>query len=144
MNNVIAVTQNINIPHLIELDAIGDDAIGYITVAQHSDKIPFELKRIFWTYQTPETVVRGKHAHKELQQVIVAVSGTVNLELENIQGEHYTFELDAPTKALYIPPMHWAGITLRNDTVLLSIASREYKEEDYIRSYDEFLRTGKN
>ena len=80
-----------NKPHIIELEKIGSPSLGYITVAEYQKNIPFEIKRVYWTYFTPNEVLRGGHAHKKLNQVIFAVSGIITFTTENLQGNKETF-----------------------------------------------------
>jgi len=127
-----------NKPCLINLNSIGDRSLGYITVLQHPETISFEIKRVYWTYYTPNEVIRGNHAHRALHQVIVATSGTINFELENVNGGKYNFKLDNPGVALYIPPLHWRTIQFSHNAVLLCMASNEYDQDDYIRDYGYF------
>jgi hypothetical protein len=126
-------------PYLINLQSIGAVENGYISIAQ-SPEIPFQAKRIYWTYYTPEGVIRGHHAHKNLNQVIIAVHGCIIFNIENVNGDKSRFVLDHPSKGLFIPPMHWRTIELFKDSVLLCLASEEYIEKDYIRNYDEFKK----
>jgi len=128
-------------PKIIEFDKIGSAALGYITVAEQYKNIPFDVKRVYWTYFTPHDVIRGGHAHKELEQVIVAVSGTIIFNTEDINGKKQTFVLDHPTKALYIPKCVWRDIKFSHSAVLLCLASEYYFEDDYYRDYDEFVRS---
>ena len=125
-------------PHIIEFKPVGSSELGYITVAEYSKNIPFEIKRVYWTYFTPHNVERGNHAHKTLHQVIVAVSGVIDFELESREGEKYNFKLDNPNKALYIPKEYWRVIKFSHNAVLLCLASLEYEASDYIRDYDAF------
>ena len=67
-------------PHLIELQKIGEEEIGYISVAQALSNVPFEIKRVYWIYATPETVERGNHAHKNTVQLLVCLHGAVQLK----------------------------------------------------------------
>lgn len=127
-------------PCLINFDSIGDTSLGYITIAQKNKKVPFEIKRVYWTYYTPHHVVRGNHAHHKLEQLIFAVSGVIDFELENNNGQKFSFKLDKPDVGLYIPPLHWRVIKFSHSSVLLCLASEEYKEEDYIRDYTLFKR----
>ena len=127
-------------PHTIKLDSIGSSELGYITVAETQNNIPFDIKRVYWTYYTPNQVTRGHHAHKKLEQCIFAVSGQIEFELINQVGEKFNFTLNNPDKGLYIPPMHWRTIKFSHSAVLLCLASEIYKEDDYIRDFDEFLK----
>ena len=127
-------------PHIIDLGAIGESSLGYITVVEELKNIPFEIKRVYWTYFTPNNVIRGQHAHKKLEQVIVAVSGIITFELEDVSGNKKEFILDNPQKALYIPPMYWRTIKFSHNAVLLCLASEFYNEQDYIRNYQKFKK----
>lgn len=131
-------------PKVIEFEKIGDEEVGYISVAQFEKDIPFSIKRVYWVYNTPEVVQRGNHAHKTCEQVIVAVAGTLEVLLENTEGKEHTFILNSPDKGLYIPGMHWRKINFSKDAICLSIASSLYEEEDYIREYQDFLALKSN
>ena len=128
-----------NKPKLFHFDSIGKPELGYITVAEYQRDVPFEIKRVYWTYYTPNQVTRGHHAHKELEQCIFAVSGHIEFELINQSREKFNFTLDNPDQGLYIPPLHWRTIKFSHSAVLLCLASKLYNEKDYIRDYNEFL-----
>jgi dTDP-4-dehydrorhamnose 3,5-epimerase-like enzyme len=125
------------VPSLIEFSKIGSPALGYISVAQNSG-LPFEIKRVYWTYYTPDSVIRGHHAHYELEQIIFATSGRIEFILEDVEGNEEEFILDSPNVGLYIPQLYWRTIKFSHNAVLLCLASMEYGEEDYIRDYAEF------
>lgn len=128
-----------NKPDLISLNKIGIPSLGYISVLENEGGIlPFKIKRVYWTYFTPNHVKRGAHAHKELEQLIVAVSGIIDFELEDKKGNKYQFTLNSPDKGLYIPKGYWRDIRFSHNAVLLCLASEKYNEKDYIRSYNEF------
>ena len=129
-----------NKPHIIELEKIGSPSLGYITVAEYQKNIPFDIKRVYWTYFTPNEVLRGGHAHKKLNQVIFAVSGIITFTTEDLQGNKETFVLDAPNKGLFLPEKYWRDIQFSHKAVLLCLASEVYTAEDYIRDYDEFKK----
>ena len=128
-------------PRLIEFSEIGNSSLGYITVAEYQKGIPFEIRRVYWTYYTPHNVVRGNHAHQKLEQVIFALSGNIELYLKNRVGDKFEFRLDKPNVGLYIPNGFWRTIKLSHNAVLLCLASRVYEEEDYIRDYNDFMST---
>lgn len=129
-------------PYLLPFTTIGSTDLGYIAVAENS-ALPFPIKRTYWIYYTPETVARGHHAHHELQQVVVAVHGRIEFVLENVAGEKTTFLLEKPDVGLFIPEMHWRTINFSHDAVLLCLASTEYNEADYIRSFAAFKALSK-
>ena len=126
-------------PHLIDFPIIGEPSLGYISVAEKTN-LPFTPKRIYWIYNTPEEINRGFHAHKNLSQVIIAIAGKINLKLVNIKGETLEFHLNKANQGLYIPKLYWREIRFSKDAILLCLASEPYKEDDYVRSYDEFLK----
>ena len=113
--------------------------MGYITVAEYQKNVPFEIKRVYWTYFTPNNLIRGHHAHKKLEQLIFAVSGQIEFYLQDKNGQEFHFKLDAPNKGLYIPRGYWRTIKLSHSAVLLCLASEIYDESDYIRDYNDFI-----
>ena len=115
------------------------DNRGYLSVIEGGEDIPFEIKRIYYLYMVPEAA-RGSHAHKELQQLLVATSGSVDITLDDGQ-EKKTFHLDRPWKGLLVVPGLWRDLdNFSGGTVLMCLASEKYDEGDYIRDYDAFLR----
>lgn len=128
-----------NGPKLIEFQQVGDPEIGYISIAQNLQTIPFEMKRVYWVYNTPESIERGNHANRKGQNVLVSLKGTVNIFLEDTKGVKYHYVLNDPNQGLYIPPLHWRRLQMNSDVVCLSISSSEFEEKDYIREYQEFL-----
>ena len=125
-------------PYILEFDKIGSSSLGYISIAEKTRNMPFEIKRAYWTYFTPNEVIRGQHAHKELCQVIIAVAGNIKFTLEDINGKKTDFVLSNPSQGLFIPPYHWRTIEFSHNAVLLCLASEEYTELDYIRDYEKF------
>lgn len=127
-------------PKIIEFNKIGSQSLGYITVAEAQENIPFEIKRVYWTYYTPNDIQRGGHAHKILKQIIFAVSGIITFTTEDIYGKKETFILDSPNKGLFLPEKTWRDIQFSHNAVLLCIASEQYSVDDYIRDYGEFKK----
>jgi hypothetical protein len=125
-------------PHLIQFKQIGAPPLGYISVAEISDNIPFEIKRVYWTYFTPNHVERGNHSHYLLEQVIISVAGIIEFEFENVDGETFEFVLNEPSTGIYVPPGYWRKMKFSHNAVLLCMASELYDEADYIRDYDTF------
>ena len=124
-------------PYLIDFGRIGSSDLGYISVAE-KQKLPFTPKRLYWTYFTPESVERGGHAHFDLEQILIAVSGKIELTIETDKGEEFNFILDSPDKGVFIPKMCWRTMKYTHSSVQICIASQEYTEEDYIRDYKTF------
>ena len=138
-----AATSNLKHPKLIEFPAIGSSGLGFISVAEMGVNVPFTIQRVYWTYYTPNEVQRGGHSHKNLEQLIFAVAGSIEFTLENDRGEQQTFALDKPHIGLYIPKEIWRTIKFSHSAVLLCLASELYDEADYIRDYNEFLKVNK-
>ena len=129
-------------PYLIELPNLGEPSIGYISVTQNS-QLPFEIKRIFWTYYTPESIVRGRHAHHKTEQILVAVCGRIVVTTESAEGEINTFVLEKPNVGVYIPPSVWHTMQYSHSAVQMALASTEFQPDDYIRDYNDFKRIWK-
>ena len=125
-------------PFIIDFPKLGAPEIGYISVAEQQQLVPFEVKRIFWTYSTPESIVRGRHAHHCTEQVLVAVAGRLTVTTELATGALQTFRLENPDEGLYVPPNAWHTIQYSHTAVQLVLASGAFDEADYIRDYDEF------
>ncbi|TYZ07045.1 WxcM-like domain-containing protein [Hymenobacter lutimineralis] len=127
-------------PYLIEFPKLGAPGIGYISVTEQQTHLPFAIERIFWTYYTPESIVRGRHAHHRTEQVLVAVAGRIVVTTEMPDGQIHTFRLEDPHTGLYIPPNAWHTMQYSHNAVQLVFASQAYEEADYIRQYEEFKR----
>lgn len=125
-------------PEYFEVSSIGNSALGFISVAEFPNIVPFEIKRVYWTYYTPQNVIRGFHAHKELQQLIFAVAGNISFLTEDRNGNKQEFHLSNPHTGLYIPPLVWREIKFSHNAVLLCLASMEFSEQDYLREYKDF------
>ena len=103
------------------------------------DVVPFEIKRIYYLYDIPSYASRGGHSHKELQQVLIAISGSFDVILDNGR-ERKTVTLNKPDKGLLIENNTWRELgNFSSGSVCLVIASAIFDEDDYIRNYDEFL-----
>lgn len=122
----------------INLSHIGDHR-GDLTVVEQFKEAPFEVKRAFWTYNVPEGKSRGAHAHKELRQLLVAISGSFVVNVHD-GVEEKAFRLDSPWQALLVEPGEWSSEDYFSDgAVCLVLCSDYYDESDYIRDYEEFL-----
>ncbi|RZK44295.1 MAG: WxcM-like domain-containing protein [Hymenobacter sp.] len=127
-------------PYLINFPKLGAPEIGYISVTEQHQLIPFNIQRIFWTYYTPESIVRGRHAHYSTEQVLIAAAGRIIVTTELADGVIHTFRLEDPSVGLYVPPHAWHTMQYSHSAVQLVLASVVYNEADYIRDYDEFKR----
>tara|TARA_R110000850_G_scaffold16225_2_gene50883 strand:- start:9102 stop:9509 length:408 start_codon:yes stop_codon:yes gene_type:complete len=127
----------------IEFRKLGDER-GALVAIESCKTIPFKILRTYYIYDTQPGVARGFHAHKELKQVAVCVSGRCRMKLDS--GKDVAFAwLDSPTKAIRIDEMVWHEMDeFSPDCVMLVLASDHYDEADYIRDYQEFLEAVKN
>ncbi|MCQ4872506.1 sugar 3,4-ketoisomerase [Butyricimonas paravirosa] len=124
---------------LIEMDKHHSDDKGNITVVENSKTIPFQVKRTYYLYDVPGGGSRGSHAHKELQQLIVAASGCFDVTLDDGNVKR-TFTLNRPYQGLLIVPGIWRDLNnFSSGSVCLVLASERYDEADYIRDYDEYM-----
>ena len=110
-------------PYLIQFPKLGDSGIGYISVVEQTDPLPFAVQRIFWTYYTPESIVRGRHAHHLTEQVLIAASGRIIITTEHADGTIQTFRLEDPNVGLYVPPHVWHTMQYSHSAVQLVLAS---------------------
>jgi len=116
------------------------DYRGALVAVQQIKDIPFEIRRIYYMYNTKKGVIRGCHAHKNLEQVLICISGSCKILLDNGIEKEIVI-LDKKNLGLYIGSNIWREMfQFSEDAVLLVIASDYYDEKDYIRNYDEFLK----
>jgi len=114
--------------------------LGSLVFVEADKDIPFAFKRVYYTYGVKEGIIRGHHAHKALEQLLICLYGAIEIMCDNGEKKEYA-TLDDPTKALYVGPGIWHTMKwLKDDSVLLVLASEYYDESDYIRDYDEFIR----
>lgn len=131
---------NYSTPQIISFKRIGESGLGYISVAEMHNQIPFDIKRIFWTYYTPEDVTRGRHSHFDTEMVLIAAAGKIDVTTEMTDGSIEEFVLDKPDVGLYLPKMCWHTMKYSHNAVQLVIASSIYDEKDYVRSHEDFKK----
>lgn len=125
-------------PRIIDLPKI-EDPRGILTFVQ-DNHIPFEIKRVFYTYDVPGGESRGSHAHKTLQQIIIAASGSFTVVLDDGHERHEYF-LNHPWQGLYLPPGYWETLAdYSSGAVCLVLASQKYNPDDYLYNYDDFMK----
>lgn len=129
---------SLSICKLVELPKI-TDARGNLTFIEGSRHIPFDISRVYYLYDVPAGSERGGHAHKDLYQLIVAISGSFNVNLDD-GVEKRSFCLNRPYQGLFIPKMIWRELdNFSSGAVCMVLASNIYSEDDYYRDYSEFV-----
>lgn len=117
-----------------------DNQEGTLTVIEKSNNLPFTVKRVYYISGAPNMLVRGQHAHRELKRLLFCPSGGCDFTLDDGR-ERLTIEVRTPDHGIYIYGPIWLEFTnFSPDCVVMSLASEEYDEADYIRDYDEFLK----
>lgn len=125
---------------MVELDKHHSDRKGNLTVVENGVTLPFDVKRVYYLYDIPGGESRGSHAHKELEQLIIAASGSFTVTLDDGQCKR-SFFLNRPYQGLYVKPGMWRDLEdFSSGSVCMVLASELYQAEDYIRDYDEFLK----
>jgi dTDP-4-dehydrorhamnose 3,5-epimerase-like enzyme len=112
---------------------------GSLVALEKGEEFPFDIKRVYYIWGTDKNAVRGKHAHRKLEQVIICISGNCDFMLDDGK-ERLTVHLDSPSQGLYIKGNIWREFTnFSSDCIVLVLASEHYDESDYIRDYQDFL-----
>jgi len=138
MNDIKSTSSRVDDCKIIDIRKYTDNR-GYLSVVEGGMDIPFEISRVYYLYMVPEAA-RGAHAHKELQQFMIATSGSVHVTLDDGLNKK-TFVLDRPWKGLYVAPGLWRTLDdFSGGTVCMVLASEHYDEFDYIRDYNDFLK----
>lgn len=123
---------------LINFQYSGDNR-GGIVFLEENNEIPFEIKRVYYILNTPKGVSRGFHAHKKLEQVLICISGSCEITLDNGTKRESTI-MNMPNVGLYMGNNIWREIhNISEDCIILVVASELYDENDYFRDYDNFL-----
>lgn len=128
---------------LIDIPKVSDlrGNLSYIEAGEH---LPFDIKRVYYLYNLPDGSERGSHAHKNLSQFIIAMSGSFDVVL-NDGREQKRFHLNRPDYGLYVCPMMWRDLdNFSSGAVCMVLASEHYDEADYIRDYQQFVEMTKN
>lgn len=128
-----------NHSYKFKLNKKGNHDVGFLIPLENDFNLPFEVKRIFYSYDVPMESNRGAHAYYNTEQVLICVSGSLKIKCFNKNNEA-VYELNKPDEALYIAPNVWrTSFEHSPDSVLLVLSSLEYNEEDYIRDYDKYM-----
>lgn len=130
-------------PVMLEFVQRGDER-GHLVVVEGAIDVPFSIKRVFYIYGSSADVVRGKHANRNSEFVLVNVAGKSKIKTETANGDITIFNLDRPHTGIYIPKMVWKEMyDFSPDSVLLCLSSEHYDAKEYIRDYDEFVKVSR-
>ena len=120
------------------------DSRGNLSFIENIEHIPFIIKRVYWIYDVPGGEIRGGHAYKKLEEVIIALSGSFDVVIDDGSGREHRYHLNRAYEGLYVPGMTWRQLRhFSTNSVALILASRPYEENDYIHDYNEFHHTSK-
>lgn len=124
---------------ILHFGDLGDER-GKLVVIEGAQAIPFDIQRVFYIYDSDSTVVRGQHANRESEFVLINVTGQSKVRITDGR-EEFVVELNKPMMGVYIPKMIWKDMyEFSSDSVLLVLASTHYDGKEYIRDYDEYLK----
>lgn len=124
---------------LLEFKQQGDER-GHLVIVEGGLDIPFEIKRIFYIYGSDPNVVRGQHANKRSEFVLINVAGSSKVKVDDGKGNEVVFALNRPHTGIYLPRLMWKDMyDFSEDSVLLCLASEHYDPEEYIRSYEDYI-----
>ena len=130
---------NMNKVKMLSFKQNGDDR-GHLVVIEGNKDVPFDIKRIFYIYGSDTNVIRGQHANRENEFVLVNVAGKSKVKVYDGKGNEAIFILNRPHTGIYLPTMVWKDMyDFSEDSVLLVLASEAYNPNEYIRNYDEFV-----
>ncbi len=123
---------------MIKFDQLGDEK-GHLVVLEGMKDIPFDIKRIFYIYGSDADIVRGQHANRKSQFVLINVSGTSKVKVYDGKSEK-VYDLDEPHLGIYLPKMVWKDMyDFSQDSVLLVLSNESYDPDEYVRDFDEYL-----
>jgi len=127
-------------PTIINLPKILDPR-GNLTFLQNMDQIPFEIQRVFFTYDVPGGAVRGGHAYYQQEEIIIAISGSFDVVITLPDGSKQRFSLNRSYYGLYLPPLTWRHMeNFSTNAFSLHLSNTAFNADDYIRNFDIFVR----
>lgn len=129
---------------MLQFRKLGDER-GRLVVVEGGQDIPFEIKRVFYIYGSDPEVVRGKHANRRSEFILINVAGSSKVRVIDCSGNEMIISLNHPHTGVYLPAMVWKDMyDFSPDSVLLVLSSEHYDPNEYIRDFDEFRRVSKN
>ena len=131
---------NMNKVKMLEFPQRGDDR-GHLVIVEGNQDVPFEIKRAFYIYGSDKDVVRGQHANRRTEFVLINVAGKSKVKVKDGEGNEAIYCLNRPHTGIYLPAMVWKDMyDFSEDSVLLVLASEHYDATEYIRDYDAFVK----
>lgn len=135
---------NMNKVKMLEFPQKGDDR-GHLVIVEGGVDIPFEIKRAFYIYGSEHDVVRGQHANRKTEFVLINVAGKSKVKVKDGEGNEAIYCLNRPHTGIYLPKMVWKDMyDFSEDSILLVLASEHYDANEYIRNYDDFVKAISN
>ena len=123
---------------MLEFPQKGDER-GHLVIVEGMKDIPFDIKRVFYIYGSDSEVIRGQHANRKSEFVLINVAGKSKVKIRDGEGNESIYCLDRPHTGIYIPQMIWKDMyDFSRDSVLLCLASEHYDPDEYIRNYEEY------
>ncbi len=117
------------------------DRRGNLTFLQYPSEIPFEIKRTFWTYDVPGGEIRGGHAYKIQEEIIIALSGSFDVIITNLDGSTEKYSLNRSYYGIYLPAKTWRHMeNFSTNSLALHVSSDFFSKEDYIRDFDKLKK----
>ena len=134
------ITHNMNKVKMLEFPQHGDNR-GHLVVVEGGRDIPFEIKRMFYIFGSDNDVVRGQHANRKTEFVLINVAGKSKIKVKDGEGNEAIYCLNRPHTGVYLPTMVWKDMyDFSEDSVLLVLASEHYDDSEYIREYTDFVK----
>lgn len=131
---------NMNKVQMLDFPQRGDKR-GHLVIVEGKQDVPFEIKRAFYIYGSDQTVVRGQHANRESEFVLINVAGKSKVKVKDGEGNEAIYCLNRPHTGIYLPTMVWKEMyDFSPDSVLLVLASTHYNSQEYIRDFDDFVK----
>ncbi len=129
--------------HIINFKNLGDER-GNLVVIEGGITVPFEIKRLFYIYGSDSDIIRGQHANRETEFVLINIAGSCKVRITDGK-EEFIHELNTPLEGIYLPKMIWKDMyDFSSDSVLLCLANTHYMSTEYIRDYDEYVNIMKD
>lgn len=133
------INHNMNKVKMLEFPQHGDER-GHLVVVEGNKDIPFDIKRMFYIFGSDKNVVRGQHANRKTEFVLINVAGKSKIKVKDGEGNEAIYCLNRPHTGIYLPTMVWKDMyDFSEDSVLLVLASEHYDDSEYIREYADFV-----